>query len=249
MEASKRHSIRRWAKIPDISETQSSINQTNVRLHEDLLKHLGPRWCVYLGRPAASRRLHSKREKFRPVGLGLAGRREGRHGLPQGPRHNGRAVQWRPGRRRFRTGRSREAGRQGKARGVPRQAADARRWDIVWRRRSAGRRWGSATEVRPTILVGKSYIAVAATPDLAREGAGWEGTRDRRPLETDAPNWHKPPRGLAQRPELFWPSPIMATRELGGMDRRATLASPSLLLNMSEEDDLNNASARLFSWT
>ena len=97
---------------------------------------------------------------------------------------------------------------------------------------------GLAAGVQPTIMMGKSFVAVAATPDLAREALASEGREDQR--------W-KPTGMLVQAFEGL-PGDLTFLAVADHRDShvpRWIAGLPSLtqlLVNLSQEEDLDNAS-------
>ena len=212
--------------------------QTNVRIHEDLLKQLGPSWCVYLApsRPG----IRAPGEKFDlSAWVLLAGVKDAtafRNVLDtMAAQFNGKP------------------GDQDSERDNQRKRGDKERPgafldklptpDVGYRLASPiAETLGLDDQVRPTILVGKSYIAVAATPDLAREALA---------AETQIEGRWKPTAKVAQAlDDLPNDLSFLAVADHGDSRVGAWIAElpwiAQLLLNISEEEDLDNASARCF---
>ncbi len=201
-------------------------DQANVRFREDLLKHLGPTWCVYLAPPGPGDR--KSREKSDPTAyVLLAGVKDAaafskvldtmasfineNEGFPN------------PDRKPF----------------LEKLAAPAVGYRLS---RRAAATLELDDEVQPTIMVGNSFIALAATPELAREALASETQVDRRWKPTG--KLVNAFEGLPNDLTLL----VVADHKGSGVPEKiASLPSMTqMIINMSHEDDLDNASPWCF---
>jgi hypothetical protein len=138
--------------------------QTNVRFREDLLKYLGPTWCVYLAPPGPADRKPREKSDLAAYVL-LAGVKDaaafGKVLDTMVSSINEDDGVLKPTRAPF----------------LEKLPAPAMGYRLT---SGIATFLGASDGVVPTIMIGKSHIALAATPELAREALAAETQVDRR---------------------------------------------------------------------
>ena len=207
-------------------------DQTNAQFREDILKFLGPTFCVYMtpARPGD----HEPRDKSDPMAYvclaavkdavafgNVLDKMVAQADANQVPGHG--------------DGAKKMAAKKSPSSFLERLPSPQKAYRLT---SSAAGVLGLGEGVRPTIMIGKSFVTVAANPELAREALAAESRQDKR--------W-KPTGKLANAFDGM-PSELtfLAVADHRGSQVPQWLAElPSLtqiLVNMSEEVDLDNAS-------
>jgi hypothetical protein len=207
-------------------------DQTNVRLRDDLLKFLGPTLCVYLAPACPGDR--TSRVKSDPMAyVLLAGLKDA---VAFGNVLDMMVAQLNedlvPDRGDLG---QKKTGKKSPSSFLEKLQAPETGYRLT---SSAAAILGLGDGVRPTIMIGKSFVAVAATPDRAREALATETRLDNR--------WK--PTGKLEHAFEGLPGDLtfLAVADHRGSHVPGWIAGlpalTQLLVNMSEEEDLDNAS-------
>jgi hypothetical protein len=228
VEATYRHIVETSMQMdPSVGEELRQFekivhDETNVRFREDLLKYLGPTWCVYLAPPGPGD--HKPGNEPDPAAFVI-------HARIKDATAFGRVLDTMASY----INENNKGATPDETPFLERLPAPESGYRLTSRAAVA---LGLGDRVEPTIMVGKSFVALAATPKLAREALASEIDPDRR--------W-KPTGKLVSAfeglPDDLTFLAVADHRSSNFAEKIAALPHMTqVLINMSQEDDLDHAS-------